>query len=259
LHALDIGPGIHDMVLHNNFIYVLDTSINSHVQTIMIDSTTNTLLVLGKLKIGELSISGSMPKKIYLQDRKLLVGTEKNAGGGELFSLPIGEDNMVMPPTRSIEVGGQVSDIYQNQGNIFIANASDTELFVYDQDFKLIYQYDAPLSLGNGKSVYYLEPYVYLGRTVSSFEIFFLEIKNNILEYTNKYKAFGTVDFIQEIGHNLLVMSSAESKELQIYSKNLTLIKILDLPNRVNAYSCFADGFLFSVLINNQSNIVWVK
>ncbi len=257
--SLDIGPGINDVLLHDNFIYTLNTSINSHVKTLKINPGNNSLSQVGDIKIESLHASGALPKKVYLYNKNLLVGTEKNNSGGELFMLPLDENNIAQFPTHSIEIGGQVSGIYENQGKVFIANASDTELFVYDTDFKLTYSYDAPLSLGNGKSVYYLEPYTYLGRTVASFELFFLEIKNSILNYVSKHKGYGSIDFIQPVDQDVLILSSSENKELQLYEKSLNLLKTIDLPDRVNSYTCFEHGFLFSVFINNQSNILWLK
>lgn len=256
IQSLDIGPGINDTILHDNFMYALDTSVNSHVRTIKIGDN---LIPLSILKINELSSSGALPKKAYIYKNSLLVGTEKNSNGGELFVLPIDQTNTVKSPVHSIEIGGQVSDMYEDQGNVFVANASDTELFVYDKNFALVYSYDAPLSLGNGKSVYYLEPYIYLGRTVASFELFFLEIRDTALSYINKYKAYGSIDFIQSVDQSLLIISSAENKELQFYDNKLNMLKSIDLPARVNSYNCFENGFLFSMLINNQPNIIWLK
>jgi hypothetical protein len=187
------------------------------------------------------------------------VGTEKNNNGGELFVLSLDSNNIPKTSTSSLEIGGQVSDIYENSGLLYIANASDIELLVYDKDLNPIYSYDAPLSLGNGKSVYFSNPYIYLGRTVASFELFFLEIKDNILNFVNKNKAYGTVDFIQNVDQGLLIMSSAEGKELQFFTKKLDLLKTIDLPFRVNTYNCFENTFLFAGLVNNQPNILWLK
>jgi hypothetical protein len=189
----------------------------------------------------------------------LFIGTEKNNSGGELFVLPLDSNNIPKNSTSSLEIGGQVSDIYENGGNLYIANASDIELLVYDKDLNPIYSYDAPLSLGNGKSVYFSEPYIYLGRTVASFELFFLQISDNFLGFVNKYKAYGTVDFIQIVDQNILIISSAESKELQFFTKKLDILKTMDLPFRVSTYNCFENTFLFAGLINNQSNILWLK
>lgn len=260
LQSLDIGPGINDAILHDNFIYVLNTSINSHVKTFKVNPDNNALISLGSIKINELSTSGALPKKVYLYNKNLLIGTEKNNSGGELFFLPLDEtSNDVKLPTKSQEIGGQVSGVFADQDMIYIANASDTELFVYEKNFALVYSYDAPLSLGNGKSVYYLDPYIYLGRTVASFELFLLEIKNFGLHFLNKYKAYGTIDFIQTVNQNLLIISSAEDKELQFFTKNLSLLKIINLPSRVISYNCFEDSFLFAMLINNQPHILWLK
>jgi hypothetical protein len=216
-------------------------------------------LQIGDIKISQLSTSGALPKKIYLYDNNLLIGTEKNNSGGELFILPIGSNNIPKNSTSSKEIGGQVSDIYESDNLIYIANASDTELLIYNKAFNLTYSYDAPLSLGNGKSVYFLDPYIYLGRTVASFELFLLEIKDNVLSFVNKYRAFGTVDFIQNIDQNILVISSSQNKELQFFDKKLNLLKTIDLPFRVNTFNCFENTFLFAGFINNKPNILWLK
>ena len=257
--SLDIGPGINDSILHDIFIYALDTSVNSHIRTLKINSDTNSLTSLQSIKINELHSSGALPKRAYIYNKKILLGTEKNNSGGELLVLPIDENNILKMPTKSIEIGGQVSDIYESQESIFIANASDTELFVFDKNLEPLYSYDAPLSLGNGKSVYYLEPYVYLGRTVASFELYLLEIKNSILNFVNKFKGYGSIDFIQPVGENLLILSSAENKEFQLYDTKLNLLKTVDLPARVDSYTCFSEGLLFALTINNQPNLLWLK
>jgi prepilin-type N-terminal cleavage/methylation domain-containing protein len=259
VQTLEAGPGINDALLHNNFFYVLNTSVNSHVKSFKINPTDSNISQIGDIKINELHTSGALPKKIYLYNKSLFVGTEKNNSGGELFVLPFDSNNIPIISTSSVELGGQVSDIYENAGNIYVANASDIELVVYDKNLNPMYSYDAPLSLGNGKSVYFSEPYIYLGRTVASFELFFLEIKDNLLNFVNKNKAFGTVDFIQNVDQNILIISSSENKELQFFTKKLDLLKTIDLPFRVSTYNCFENTLLFSGLINNQSKILWLK
>jgi len=85
------------------------------------------------------------------------------------------------------------------------------------------------------------------------------EIKDNVLSFVNKYRAFGTVDFIQNIDQNILVISSSQNKELQFFDKKLNLLKNIDLPFRVNTYNCFENTFLFAGFINNKPNILWLK
>ena len=259
IQTLEAGPGINDALLHDNFFHVLNTSVNSHVKSFKINPVDSNISQIGDIKINELYTSGALPKKIYLYNKSFYVGTEKNNSGGELFVLPLDSNNIPKNSTSSLEIGGQVSDIYENAGNLYVANASDIELMVYDKGLNRLYSYDAPLSLGNGKSIYFSEPYVYLGRTVASFELFFLEIKDNILNFVSKNKAYGTVDFIQNVDQNILIISSSENKELQFFTKKLDLLKTIDLPFRVNTYNCFENTFLFSGLINNQSNILWLK
>lgn len=257
--TLEAGPGINDALLHDNFFYVLNTSVNSHVKSFKINPTNSNISQIGDIKINELYSSGALPKKIYLYNKSLFVGTEKNNSGGELFVLTLDSNNIPKNSTSSLELSGQVSDIYENSGLLYTANASDIELMVYDKDLNPIYSYDAPLSLGNGKSVYFLDPYVYLGRTVASFELFFLEIKDSLLDFVSKNKAYGTVDFIQNVDQNIIIISSSENKELQFFTKKLDLLKTIDLPFRVNTYNCFENTFLFAGLINNQPNILWLK
>lgn len=259
IQSIESGPGINDALLHNNFLYTLNTSVNSHVKSFKINLLNLTFSQIGDIKINELHTSGSLPKKIYLYNKNLFIGTEKNNAGGELFILRLDSNNIPQSSTSSKEIGGQVSDIYQNNGLLYIANASDTELIVFDQNLNQVFFYDAPLSLGNGKSVYFLDPYIYLGRTVASFELFLLEIKDNLLNFINKYKAYGSVDFIQNIDQNLLIISSSATKELQFFDKNLNLLKTINLPFRVNTYNCFENTLLFSGFMNNQSKILWLK
>jgi hypothetical protein len=259
ISSLDVGPGINDSLLIDNTFYVLNTSVNSHVKTFKINPDNNSMFIISDIKISELSESYSLPKKIYLYNKKILIGSEKNNSGGELFVLPLNEDNIPNSPAISIEIGGQVNSMYEDNNSLYIANASDTELFIYDKDFNLDKYYDAPLSLGNGKSVYFLNPHIYLGRTVSSFELFFIEIENDILNLIDKYKTSGSIDFIQKMDQYIVIFANSENKELQFFSYDMNLKKTLDLPSRVNTYDCFQNTLLTAHIINNQSHILWLK
>ena len=258
IQSLDVGPGAMDALLHDTHLYVLNSSVNSHVKTFGI-GTDKKLSQQGDIKILELTTSHALPKRIYLHDKKIIVGTEKNNYGGELFILPLDQNAIPTYPTKSLEIGGQVSGLYAGDGLLQVANASDTELFVYNNDFNLAYLYDAPLSLGNGKSVYYLKPYIYLGRTVAGFELFFLKVGDHVLDFVNKYKISSTVDFIQNVDQLILIISNSQNKELQFFSKDMSLVKVVDLPSRVEAYTCLENGLLSAHLINNQSHLLWLK
>jgi prepilin-type N-terminal cleavage/methylation domain-containing protein len=259
ISSLDVGPGINDSLLIDNTFYALNTSVNSHVKTFKINFDNDSMSIVSDIKISELSESYSLPKKIYLYNKNILIGSEKNNSGGELSVLPLDENNIPQSPIKSIEIDGQVNSIYEDNNYLYIANASDIELFVYDKDFNLDKYYDAPLSLGNGKSVYFLNPYTYLGRTVSSFELFFLDIKDGILNLIDKYKTSGSIDFIQKIDQYIIIFANSENKELQFFSHDMDLKKTLDLPSRVNIYDCFQNTVLTAHIINNQSHILWIK
>ncbi len=240
MSATNTGPGVNGMIVHNEYVYLLNTSVNSHLQTYKIEN--NDLININNFKIQELTTAYSMPKNIYLLKDKILIGSEKNNYGGELFSIKL-EDNMPISIDKSIEIGGQVNDIYEFNNILYIANASDIELLIFDKTLELINQYDAPLSLGNGKSVYLLYPYIYLGRTISSFELFNLSYKeDNILTFIYKHKIGSSIDFIQDINNKVLLFTNNSNRELQffdLHNNGFLNIKNLDLPSRAESYTCF--------------------
>lgn len=256
---MDTGPGINDALLIDNYLYALNTSVNSHVQTFFINNENN-LLNIGDTYISELSQSYSIPKKIYLFNNRLIVGAEKNNLGGELVISDLLIDrNTPIFHGLSAEIGGQVNDIYGDRNILYVTTAQDIELFIFDENFSIINSYDAPLSLGNGKSVYHLYPYIFLGRTIASFELNILDFKNNIINLINKYKFSGTIDFIISTGKSMLFINNNSMKELQFMSSDFSFSKSINLPSRVTAYTCIDDNLLVSNIINNQSHILWIQ
>ncbi len=258
IKSIDTGPGINNSILINNYLYVLNNSSNSHIQTFILKD--DDISKINDFKINELSINYSMAKSIYLVNTntpKLIIGSEKNNSGGELFFIEL-YNHIPQRILKSIEIDGQVNSIYHDR-YIYIATANDIELQVFDENGDRVYVYNAPLTLGNGKSVYYSYPYIFLGRTVASFELHVLAIKNNILSLINKYSIRGTLDYIESIGNNYLLITNNASGELIIMNKKMQIIKNINIPARVNTYRCIDESILIANIINNKSHILWLK
>jgi len=254
LYEIDTGPGINDALLHDDILYVANSSVNSHIQLFVIHGE-NELNLLRDIKVDELSESYSIAKKIYLDDKRFLLGAEKNNYGGELFVFDL-FDHLPRNVINSVEIDGQVNSIYSDQNIFYIANASDIELLIYDEYFNLINSYDAPLSSGNGKSVSSLFPNIYLGRTLSSFELFLLSFENNIVSFVNKYKTYG-IDFIHISDRYIMLMTSNNS--LQLFDYDMKKIKGIVLPNRVNAYACIDQNILIATINPLHTFILWIN
>ncbi len=258
VRSINTGPGINDSVLHGNYLYALNNSVNSHVQTFMISNAD--IKVAGDLKIQELSSSYAMPKSIsliYASSSMLIVGSEKNNKGRELFFIEL-YNNIPGYIFNAIEIDGQVNDIYHDK-YIYIATANDNELQVFDIDGNLVSIYNADLTLGNGKSVYVAYPYIFLGRTVASFELNVLTLDKNIMSFFKKYSVQGTVDYIEPLKNNYLFITNYSPGELLFMNKNMAVLGKVNIPSRVNAYTCINDTILISNIINNKSHILWLK
>ncbi len=254
LSKYDTGPGINDSILVNGILYTANTSVNSHIQIFNISGST--LSMIYDVRIDELLSSYSIPKKIYIDKDNLFIGTEKNNYGGELFVFQL-LNRLPSKLIKAIEIGGQVNSLYSDSGYLYIANASDIELLILDNNFDLINSYDAPLSAGNGKSVFYLFPNIFLGRTISSFEFNILSFKNNVINFINKYKTNG-IDFIQPID-SFILLSTSLHKYLQFYDHNFIRKKEIDLPDRVNAYTCINQELVIATINSMHTFILWIK
>ena len=259
IKSLNTGPGLTDAILNDNYLYAINNSVNSHIQTFTI--TTGDVYKISDFRIDELSINYSLPKSIYLINTdtpKLIIGSEKNNLGSELFIIDL-NDHIPYLISNTVEIDGQVNDIYFANDYLYIANANDNELLVYDKDLNYINLYNAPMTLGNGKSVYYINPFVLLGRTVASFELNILSTDNNLLTLISKYSTQGTIDYIEPLIDNYLFMTNYSPGELLFMDKNFKILGRVNVPARVNAYTCMNDSLIIANIINNKSHIIWLK
>lgn len=252
--ALDVGPGIRDAVFMPPYMFVANTSVNSHVKVFKIDtsinSTSSVIQEIQSIKINSLSQSLSMPRTLAMFGQQLVLGTEKNNAGGELFFLNLSTTTMyVSAPHREIELGGQAHHAAVFGRSLLVTTAGDPELKKISFDGLEELQYDAPLSIGNGKSILSMYPYAVLGRTLGSHELTLLDTSLTMLDSARTY---GTVDALEVVhdkqSSKFLAFTANSEKELQIWfvgnNQSLSLEYSLDLPGRMNSYAC-ADGHLY--------------
>ncbi len=260
ISSLDVGPGIQDAKLLDQYLYVANTSVNSHLKTLYV--TENLISELFNVKLPSLSSSASLPKKLAIYGNTLILGSEKSNSGPELFVFPIEGDGVVRTPIYSMEIDGQANQLLSSYGNILVANAADPELRVYNSLFNIEFTYDAPLTLGNGKSVLYKDPYIILGRTVGSGELSLLLQKGTTTEVLKTKRTYGTVDHIQMLdSETILAMTANEDAELQFWNiPSLDHEKDINIPGRVSAYECTSENLLFiSTTINTEPVLLWLE
>ncbi len=266
----DIGPGIQDSKLLGNFLYVANTSTNSHVKSLRLDmQATGTLMFkeLSNIRISSLSSGVSNPKKLSTYNKHLILGSEKSNTGPEVFVMPIESDGAVRTITQTFELDGQLNQSLSAYENLYIANAADPELRLVDKSWQEFFSYDAPLTLGNGKSILYMYPYVILGRTLGSSELSLLQKNGTTTEVFDTKRTTGTVDFLQSLNKNtLLSITANETKELQFWhiqppplGPSLILDRSIDTLGRVTAYTCDQNTLYLFMTSNNQTYLTWLN
>ncbi|MES2622858.1 MAG: prepilin-type N-terminal cleavage/methylation domain-containing protein [Patescibacteria group bacterium] len=268
ISSIDAGPGIQDSKLLDNYLYIANTSVNSHVKSYYLDlEATGTAMFqeLSNIKIVSLAQSSSLPKKLSIFNKQLILGSEKSNTGGEMFVFPFEQNGAVQLLSHTQEFDGQVNQALSSYGKIYVAAASDPELRIFDSNLTQEQTYDAPLTLGNGKSVLHIPSYIILGRTLGSGELSILSATTSVLDIK---RTDGTVDYLQAIdGSNpleFLSITANENKELQFwhivesaFGAKLKQDKTIDIPGRVTAYTCALNRMYAFVFINNQATLIW--
>lgn len=260
LSMRDVGPGIQDSILLPPYLYIANTSVNSHVKVLSISE----FLQIQDLRLPLLSESGAMPRRLSVFGNRLVLGTEKSSTSGELFTLHIEAGGMLSTTTSMEELGGQAHISRVVGTTLFTANSADPELRVFDYDMNLIKEYDAPLTLGNGKSLLDFYPYVILGRTLGSGELTLLDVATTSLIAIDTDRTNGSVDALQPIDPDMfMTFTSNPDKEIQFWKitegRRLNFISSVNLPARVMSYACDLDSIYVAVIINEKPSLIILK
>lgn len=269
--SVDTGPGIRDSIIIGTNIYIANTSVNSHLKILKINTLQSGSAMFSELqsvKISSLTQSGSMPQTLHIYKQMLFIGTEKNSTGAEMFGLMLLPSGLVNYPTLTTEFSGQVHQSAVFKDNLLVSNSADPELHLYNSIVSEVSVYDAPLTLGNGKSVIGVYPYIIFGRTLGSGELSLLKYDRitNRISLGDINKINGTVDFLQWMEgsgneHMFIAFSANTEKEFQIWKiqlDNLVQISTLNLPGRATSYVCDVNRVIISMNINNKPTLVWL-
>lgn len=271
ISSIDVGPGIQDGKLVGDFLYVANTSVNSHVKSFRVDASatgTDVFTELSNIRIPSLAAGFSNPKKLSIYNRHLMLGSEKSNTGPEVFMMLIESDGSVRYVATTTELNGQLNQAMSAHEHVYIANAADPELRALDRLWREFFSYDAPLTLGNGKSILFLNPYMILGRTLGSSELSLLQANSTTTMVLATVRTNGTVDYIQELKSKhdtrsrFVAITANEQKELQFWhidTEQLTLDKNIDILGRVTAYTCDKDHMYLFVTSNNQTTLTWLN
>ncbi len=261
IRSLDVGPGISSARVVGDVLYVLNTSVNSHIKSFQIHESDISLI--SSVRIEQLSQSYSLPKSILVTDRFIYVGSEKNSAGGELFVLSLDKyTGSVGEIVRSFEIGGQVNSIDSFGSYILIASANDPELLLFDREGNLVYTYDAPLTLGNGKSLASYFPFLFFGRTLGSGEISLLRFDQKVFDVIDTKRTYGTTDYIFRNGTSSFITSTSnQQKEIQSFdfsASTLRFVSYVDLPDRSTAVHCTEDS-VYIAGSKNEKPFLFIK
>lgn len=261
IRSVNVGPGIQDSILLDSYLYVANTSVNSHVKVLR--GEEHGFIEISNSILPSLGASASLPKKLSIYNKQLILGSEKSNTGPEVFIFPIQQNGGLTSPAKTIELNGQLNQALIGNGNVYIANAADPELTVFDHLFNDLFSYDAPLTLGNGKSLLYLDPFIVFGRTLGSGELSLLERVGTATVVHDTERTYGTVDFIQHLSDkSFLAISANEDKELQFFkveNKKFTHEKDVNISGRVTSYTCAFGHIFLATVINNQPVLLWIK
>jgi hypothetical protein len=131
ISSLNTGPGIGGFVVAGNYIYAVAPSTAGQLHVIKQNSTRGLSLVdRYRLPLPYATATPALGSSIAYEEGKVFLGTEKWAG--EEFSM-IDVSNPLVPERSSgIETGGKISDIFVNEGRVYISGVDQQQLRIVD-------------------------------------------------------------------------------------------------------------------------------
>lgn len=267
LSKLDTGPGIVDLNLRGYSAEVANTSINAQLQVIDISSSNNPRLSWAFKVPGSHGTTTSLGTSVISDGPHIYFGTEKSVLS-ELYVI----DSISHQITATYEVSAGINNLYISKGLLYMVTPLDPELSILDvsklPSIKMIAQYDAPGTTGNGKSIEIKNDSVYVGRTVGGNELIQLSrpkyedlsvSTTTSLAITFETKIGATVDDMIASRDYLFILTNNSTKEFQVWRRNassLTLVQTIDLPARAVNLGCTKQGSIVVALGTNDPLLV---
>jgi hypothetical protein len=239
LFSIDTGPGVFGLNVVGKYAYLANTSINSQLQIVNLNSYSVINYEIPGSGTGDTSTS------IYYYDKKIYLGLPSSSIP-ELHIIDV-EDLYYIHEVGKWDFNFKVNDIYVSNGFAYIATPDNTEemkvLAVQDPDNIVeIPGFDAPGSSGNGKSIGRKNGKIFLGRSLGNIELYVMDIDNINTPITNQ-DINSSVNDISIIGDYVFLATTDTTKELQIFKilsnpTSLVLQSSLDLPAKATSVDC---------------------
>jgi hypothetical protein len=242
ISALDTGPGIVDMKIIGLTAFLANTSVHSQVQAIDISNELNPILIHTYTIPGSNSVISPISKKIFVYKSTVFVGTEKSVLP-ELYSFDI----QTTQPLGYINTDYGINGMFVRDQKLYILSPKDPELEIFDistsSQFTKSSFFDAPQSLGNGRSLSSSGPHIFLGRSKGDDELY--DISNLVHQHIG-----ASVDHIQSTLNNIYTFTSLLEKRIlsfNISTTSLTQTGVLSVPERINSVLCVNDGMFLTL------------
>jgi len=166
-------------------VYAFVASASSFVkgQLQIIDVSANTILKTYKIPVSIVSGSSSQGtgNSILYKNGYVFLGLKKTVSGPEFNIIDV-HDPLNPFWVGGYGVGNAVNHLLIKKSFVYLATPNNTELIILDiedlQNPGVVRTFDAPDTVGNGKSLYVVGDTLYLGRTVTSQNPEFLVLTN---------------------------------------------------------------------------------
>jgi len=252
LASLNTGPGIASLDAAGGYVYAANMSRNAQLQIIDVSDRSAPLMV-SSLKLSGAYTDATVGQSIVYHDGRVYLGTNKSQAE-ELRVIDV-RDPAFPFELGAYEVGAGVNSIVVRGSYVYIATPNPEELTVLDvSEPSTIVRaggFDAPMGLGNGKAVFILGKYLYLGRTVGARELYVLDIADprTPIEVAS-FDLNSSIYDMKVTGSSVVLMTSDSARELQVFAldDNAELARIgeHDLSARSRALDIFAEGAVVS-------------
>jgi hypothetical protein len=256
--SIDVGSGgLNAVDAAANYAYAANQQTNAQLLVIDVSNILNPTTT-ASFQLPGVSGSGAIGNAIFYYSNKIYIGTKK-ATGPEFHIIDV--SNPTNPVSLgSLEINGDVNDIYVKDNLAYIAISPDDELRILDvtnpANIRQVGNYNAPGNSEDGRAVQIVGSKLYLGRLLGGnhadhHEFHILDVSSSSLPQNLGSKDIGADVNDLRIRDNLAFLATADSnKELQVWDisspANITPWGSLNFPQ-------IATG------IDYEDNVVYVS
>jgi len=249
LASVDTGPGVADLVVVGDHIYVANTSINNQLQIIRI-TEENSLVLETEYKIpGDYRANSVIGNSIFYKNGYIFLGMPKN----QIAELQAVSVHNPLSPTvvASYELNAMVNDITAFKDVVYVASPDSKEVHSIrfnGSSFSQLDQFDALGNASHGKRLVYFLGKIFLGRTVGQAEMYGLSVQDEIFEPLFNFGTGVSVHGVEVYGKLMFLLLNRKNDAFHVFditSENQQKIihnQISFLANPI-AFSCDKNTF----------------